>query len=117
MPEEVLLAFVGVGAMALSVLSTLALRVTLTRRLKQKLKPTGDYWKTGTLDFGFLNTYLFAWACVLPYMQRSDMFQNLYPGLDIKAYANWFERWAAYGTIGGLLVACLCAIVEIFISY
>jgi len=90
-------------------LGFLVLRLTLTRRLKKKLKETGDYWDSGTLDFGFLNTALFAWACTMPWFQRLKKYQLLYPDLDVRAFANWFERAAACGIIYGTMVIFLSA--------
>ena len=87
----------------------LILRVTLTRRLKKKLKETGDYWDSGTIDFGIINTSLFAWACTIPRVQRLEKFQMIYPGLDVRSFANWFERAVAYGAIYGLMVMFLSA--------
>lgn len=94
----------------------LVLRLTLTRRVKKELRPKGEYWESGTLDFGFLNTYLFAWACVLPYAQRSPKFKLLYPHLNVREYANWFERTVAYGVIGGLVVTCLFGVIFVLIE-
>lgn len=91
------------GGLAM-IFGLLVLRLTLTHRLKKRLKPTGDYWETGTLDFGIMNTALFAWACTLPYMRRSLLYRSLYPDLDILKFANWFEKTVAYGIIGGLAV-------------
>lgn len=113
---HIILAFVGVIAAVGSLLSVLILRLTLTRRLRNKLQPTGDYWETGALDFGFMNTYLFAWACTIPHFSRLKKFQMLYPGLDVRGYAKWFERWAAYWTIGGLFVFFLCGIAAVLIE-
>ncbi len=53
------------------ILGLLVLRLTLTRRLKKKLKATGDYWDSGTIDFGFINTSLFAW--VIPPISIVDL--------------------------------------------
>lgn len=116
MQLHILLAFVGIIAMLVSALSIVTLRLTLTRRLKKKLRPTGDYWESGTLDFGFVNTALFAWACTVPWVYRLKKFQMLYPGLDVRGYAKWFERWVAYGTIGGLFLFISCGIIVILIE-
>ena len=99
---------VGLGGALSMFFGLLVLRVTLTRRLKKKLKATGEYWETGTLDFGFLNTAMFAWACTMPWFQRLKKYQSLYPGLDVRAFANRFETIVAYGVIYGLIIAFLC---------
>ncbi|MCH8498932.1 MAG: hypothetical protein LAT63_10665 [Marinobacter sp.] len=85
-------------------LGFLILRLTLARRLKKKLRATGEYWETGTLGFGFMNTILFAWACTIPWVQRQKNFQLIYRDLDVRAFANWFERGVAYSSIYGLIV-------------
>lgn len=113
---QTFLAVVGMGAIVASLLSVLILRLTLTRRLKKDLQPPGSYWDSGTLDFGFLNTYLFAWACILPYMQRSDFFRGIYQELNVREYANWFERGLCYLTIGGLFVFLAFGVVFIVVE-
>lgn len=110
------LAITGVIGISLFMLGFLVLRLTLTRRLKKELQPTGDYWETGTLDFGFLNTALFAWACVIPGFKKLKKIQVIYPGLDVRRYATWFERWVAYGMIGGLFVFFVCGILFEFVA-
>lgn len=47
-------------------LALVYLRLTLTRRLRKQLEPKGEYWKSGTLDFGFFNTIIFAWHVPCP---------------------------------------------------
>lgn len=116
MPLHILIAITGLLGCMFMLLGLLVLRITLTRRLKKKLKPTGDYWETGTLDFGFLNTYLFAWACVLPYMRRSEFYRSLYPDLDILKVANRFEKAVAYGAICGLAMFLLCGVIFVLIE-
>lgn len=113
---HIIFAVIGVVAALASIFSVVMLRVTLTRRLKIKLKPNGGYWETGALDFGFLNTYLFAWACTIPAFQRLEKFQSIYPGLDVRAYARWFERWMAYMVIGGLLVFFISGAIAILLE-
>tara|TARA_R110002012_G_scaffold308902_1_gene515602 strand:- start:949 stop:1311 length:363 start_codon:yes stop_codon:yes gene_type:complete len=102
-------ALLGLGGGASMFFGLLLLRLTLTHRLKKKLRATGDYWDTGTLDFGFINTSLFAWACAIPRVQRLERFQSIYPGLDVRSFANWFERAIACGAIYGLMVMFLSA--------
>src|SRR5690554_1303788 len=116
MPLHVLIAFIGTFGGLSMLLGWLLLRLTLTRRLKKELKPRGEYWETGTLDFGFLNTIAFAWAIVVPWVQRSVKFRLLYPDLNVKGRANGFEKAMAYGTIGGLLVLLLSCIVFVFVE-
>lgn len=116
MPFHVLIAFVCAGGVMSMVLSLLVLRLTLTRRVKKELKPKGEYWESGTLDFGFMNTALFAWACVVPYLQRTVKFRLFYPHLDVREYANWFERMVAYGVIGGLIVTFLFGFLFVLIE-
>ncbi|WP_339806807.1 hypothetical protein [uncultured Marinobacter sp.] len=113
LPLHILMAFISAGGAIVMLLGLVVLRLTLTRRLKKKLKQTGDYWETGTLDFGLMNTTLFAWACVLPYMRRPRMYQNLYPGLEIKEVVGWFEKVVAYGIIGGLSIF-FCSSLSLF---
>lgn len=113
-PVDIFFAFIMLAGGAVMILGLLLLRLTLTRRLKKKFKATGDYWETGTLDFGFLNTMLFAWACTIPRVQRLKGFQLIYPGLDVRSLANGFERAAAYAMIYGLIVSCLSAPIFLF---
>ena len=108
-PLDILFAFIALGGVASMHLGLLVLRLTLTRRLKKKLEATDDYWDSGTIDFGFINTALFAWACTMPCVQRLKKFQLIYPGLDVRSFANWYERAAAYGMIYGLMTLFLCA--------
>lgn len=96
MPLAGLAAFTAVGGLLCGFLGALVLRLTLTRRLKKKLKATDDYWNSGTLDFGFLNTFFFAWACTLPFASRSANFKAMYSDLDVKGFATVFERSVAY---------------------
>ena len=98
-------------------LGLLVLRLTLTRRLKKKLKATGDYWDSGTIDFGLFNTAIFAWACTMPWFQRLKRYQLLYPGLDVRSFANWFERVVAYGAIYGLMVMLLSIPLSYLFEY
>ena len=104
MPLDIFIGFITLGGGLCMLFGLLALRLTLTRRLKARLKATGEYWETGTLDFGFLNTAMFAWACTMPWFQQLKRYQLIYPGLDVRAFANLFERVVAYGTIYGLIV-------------
>jgi len=101
MPLDVVIAFIAGSSMIIAMLSVLILRLTLTRRLKKKLKASDDYWESGTLDFGFLNTFVFAWACTLPFVPRSQNYQILYKDLDVKAFATMFEKVAAYAMASG----------------
>lgn len=108
-PLDIYFAVTGLGGGASMFFGLLLLRLTLTHRLKKKLRATGDYWDTGSIDFGFINTSLFAWACAIPRVQRLERFQSIYPGLDVRSFANWFERTIAYGAIYGLMVMFLSA--------
>ena len=66
MPLDIFISYIGLGGGICMLLGFLILRLTLARRLKKKLRAAGEYWETGTLDFGFMNTILFAWACTIP---------------------------------------------------
>lgn len=116
MPLHVLIAFIGTFGGLFMLLGWLLLRLTLTRRLKKELKPKGEYWETGTLDFGLLNTIAFAWAIVSPWVQNSVKFRLIYPNLKVKSRANGFEVALAYSTIGGLFVLLLSCIVFVFVE-
>lgn len=107
MPLDIFFAYIMVGGVAAMFLGCLLLRLTLTRRLKKVLTATGDYWDSGTIDFGLINTTIFAWACTMPWFQRLKKYQLLYPDLDVRSFANWFERAAAYGYIYGVVVIFL----------
>lgn len=115
MPVDVVIAFIGGGSIMIAILSLLILRLTLTRRLKKKLKASDDYWNTGTLDFGFLNTYVFAFACTLPFVPRSKNYQVLYKDLDVKAFATLFEKGTAYAMTLGFAAFFIC--IPIFYLY
>lgn len=116
MPLHVLIAILGMLSGFSMLLGLVFLRLTLTRRLKKELKPRGEYWESGTLDFGFMNTALFAWACVLPYVQRSVKFRIIYPYLDVKGQARWFEKVFAYGVVGGLFAIFLFGAIFVLIE-
>ena len=111
-PLDVLFALIALAGALSMFFGLLVLRITSTRRLKKKLQATGEYWETGTLDFGFLNTAMFAWACTMPWFQRLKKYQLIYPGLDVRAFANWFERIVAYGIIYGLMVAFVSGLIS-----
>lgn len=115
-PLHVVIAIVGLMGCFSMLFGWLLLRLTLTRRLKKELKPKGEYWETGTLDFGLLNTIAFAWAIVLPWVQRSVKFRLLYPNLNVKSRANGFEKAMAYSTIGGLVVFLLLGVIFVLIE-
>ncbi len=104
-----LLALVGAGGAMTMLFSLILLRVTLTRRLKKELEATGDYWDSGTIDFGFTNTALFAWVCAIPPIQKFERFQIIYPDLDVRSFANGFEKAVAYAMVGGLMIFFLSA--------
>ena len=104
MPPDILVSLIGIAGIATALISLLVLRLTLTRRLKKKLQATDDYWDSGTLDFGFLNTYVFAYACTLPFASRSANFKAIYKDLDVKVFATLFEKCTAYAMTGGFVV-------------
>jgi len=104
-----LFAFIKLSGVISMLLGLLVLRLSLTRRLKKKLQENGDYWDSGAIDFGFINTVIFAWACTIRRVQQLERFQLIYPGLDVKSFANKFERAAAYGAIYGTMVLFLSA--------
>lgn len=84
------------------IFSFVLLRLTLTRRLKNHLQPKGQYWDSGTIDFGFINTAIFCWACVIPSMTKWKNYQIIYGNLDVKSFANKFEIGLSYTMIIGL---------------
>ena len=67
------------------------LRLSLTKRIKKTLLPKGEYWDSGTLDFDFINTAIFCFACAVPKFAKQSKFQSLYPNLDVRNIANKFE--------------------------
>lgn len=101
MPLEIFFALIAVGGILMAIFCLVVLRFTLTRRLKQHLETNNNYWKSGTLDFGFLNTYIFAYACTLPFVSKSRNFQRIYNSLDVKAFATQFEKVIAYAMLAG----------------
>ena len=110
LPVDIYFGFIILGGAAISVLSIVFLRLTLTHRLKAKLMETDDYWDPlGTINFDFFNTAVFAWACIAPWYSKLEGFQRWFPNLDVRSFARWYERIAAYGTIGGLALMFLGA--------
>lgn len=103
-----ILAVSGMTGIIISLFGLVILRLTLTRRLKKKLKKTDEYWNTGASDFGFINTAVFAWACSIPSFERLERFQALYPNLNVRAFANPFERATAYGILVGAFTFFVC---------
>src|SRR5690554_1999702 len=93
------LAILGALGGMLMIVGFPVLRFTLTRRLEKELQKNCEYLENGGLESGFVSTALIAWACILPYVQSSAMFQNIYPGLDVKSFANRFEKSVAYATV------------------
>lgn len=116
MPPDVFVAMITVGGIVLAIVCLVVLRFTLTRRLKKHLEVSDAYWESGTLDFGFLNTYIFAYACTLPFVSRSSNYQTIYKDLDVKAFATPFERATAYAMLAGFLVFFIGAPVFLLIS-
>lgn len=94
-------------------LALVYLRLTLTRRLRKQLEPKGEYWKSGTLDFSFFNTIIFALACTLPYVPRSKNYRLIYNDLDVKSKTNPFERAVAYSMLGGLALILITSLLVI----
>ncbi|WP_018405425.1 hypothetical protein [Marinobacter gelidimuriae] len=74
------------------------------KALKHKARPTG--LEPVAIAFGRRK---FAWACAMPWFQKLKKYQLLYPGLDVRAFANWYEKTAAYGIIYGTLVTFMSA--------
>jgi hypothetical protein len=103
----------GVAGSATMLLAMIYLRLTLTRRLRRQLEPRGEYWKSGTLDFGFFNTIIFALACALPYVPRSENYQLMYKDLDVKTKAKPFEQVAAYSMLIGLVLTFLSSLLVV----
>lgn len=108
---QMFFAFTVIAGLLVMFFSMLGLRLTLTPRMKKQLATAGNQWNPGTIDFGFTMTILFAWACVLLPVQRTVRFQSLFPGLNIRASANWLEKMFAFGMIGALMVTLLSMVV------
>lgn len=94
-------------------LALVYLRLTLTRRLRKQLEPKGEYWKSGTLDFGFFNTIIFALPCTFPYVPRLKNYRLIYNDLDVKSQANAFERMVAYSMLLGLVFILVTSMLVI----
>lgn len=105
---QMFFAFAVIAGLLVMFVSMLGLRLTLTPRIKKQLAAAGNQWNPGIFDFGFAMTILLAWACVLLPVRRTVRFQSLFPGLNIRASANWLEKVFAFGLIGGLMVLILC---------
>ena len=116
MPLDVFVAMVAVGGIALAIVCLVLLRFTLTRRLKKHLEASDRYWESGTLDFGFFNTYIFAYACTLPFVSRSKNYQAIYKDLNVKDFATSFEVVTSYTMLLGFLLFFIGTPVFLLIS-
>jgi hypothetical protein len=101
---ELILALIAGSGAGVMLLSMVLLRITLTRRLKKHLKPRDEYWESRTLDFGFLNTAIFGWACVIPKIERTENFKRIYVHLNVKQFSNTAEKVIAHLMIIGLVI-------------
>ena len=101
---------IGSGSILTMIFTFIILRLTLCHRLKHALKAKGEYWDTGTLDFGLFNTALFAWACVIPNMKSWKNFNRIYYNLDVREFANRFEMIIAHLSILAVSIAMVCTV-------
>jgi hypothetical protein len=108
---DIIVALIGVSGAVTMIVAMIVLRLTLTRRLKKDLESSGQYWKSGTLDFGFFNTIIFALACTLSYVPRSKNYRLIYNDLDVKSKTNPFERMVAYSMLVGLALLLLSSLL------
>lgn len=113
---EIMVSLIGVSGAVTMLVSMVVLRLTLTRRLKKDLEPSGRYWRSGTIDFDLINTALFGWACVIPRMHQWRNFRNFYEDLNVRDYAKGYERIIAFAMIAGLTVFCFCGIWSAFLD-
>lgn len=102
--SEIIIALIACSGGGVMLLCMVLLRVTLTRRLKKHLQRRGEYWDSGTLDFGFLNTAIFGWACVIPRIMESENIKRMYTELNVRSFANTLEKILAHSMIIGLVV-------------
>ena len=107
---QLIFSFVAVIAGFTMLVTLILLRLTLGHRLKHALKAKGEYWDTGTLDFGLFNTALFAWACVIPNMKSWKNFNRIYYNLDVREFANRFEMIIAHLSILAVSITMVCTV-------
>lgn len=105
---EIMVAIFGIVSAAVFLFSFFILRMTLTRRIKKYLKPRGNYWDSGTLDFELMNTAMFCWACVIPRIQNLDKFKIMYGAFDVKRFAKKHEVALSFSMISGLAIFFIC---------
>lgn len=101
---EMVLAIFGILSASVFMLSFFLLRMTLTRRIKKYLKPRGEYWNSGTLDFDFINTAIFCWTCVIPSIRNSEKFKIMYGDFDVRLFAKKHEVTLSFSMISGLAI-------------
>lgn len=101
---------VGVGVFFLLLASLILLRVTLGRRLDSLLKQRGTYWHCGTLDFGFFNTMIFAWAVVVPNFDKQTKFKAMFGDFNVRSHTRWFECFLAYIMVSSFVLFMFTAI-------
>lgn len=107
---DIIVALIGALGAVTMIVAMIVLRLTLTRRLKKDLESSGQYWRSGTIDFDLINTALFGWACLIPRMHQWKNFRVFYENLDVRDYATGYERIIAFTMICGLVVFFFCGI-------
>ncbi len=99
-------AFVGL------VFGPLFLRLTLDRRIRKQLLPRDKIYD-GPMDSygGLIRSMLFGSASLFDRYNHHTAIAYDYEGVDVKSFANWFEKLLAIWWLGGLVVMCTTGIV------
>ena len=106
------LAFILIGTLSgfTMLITLILLRLTLGHRLKRALQARGEYWDTGTWDFGFYSTILFMWACVIPRVTSWKSFNRFYYNLEARQFANLFEVITAHLCVIAVSIFMICTV-------
>ena len=79
-----------------SILSMIVLRLTLDRRVRRVLPKDKIYNSYMDAYFGVGRAISFGAACVFRFANDSEKLRYYYNNIDIKAFANRFEKFVAY---------------------
>ena len=107
---QIAFTLIGSGSILTMIFTFIILRLTLGHRLKHALRTKGEYWDTGTWDFGFFSTVLFMWACVIPRVTRWDSFSRFYQNLEARQFANLFEIIIAHLCVIAVSITMVCTV-------
>lgn len=106
-------------AVTIMFLSIILLRLTLDSRVRRYALPA-DWEYTAFPDFylkGITRTIIFGLCCVFPHINNADMYRCMYNDIDIKAFANSFEKFLGWAMSISVFILCMCCIIFFFTDW